>query len=195
MEVKISPKVYVIFRVQYSSISAGENTNRTLHNLWRNGLVVRIQVYQTKDPRFKTIRWLKNCLCISSFKGQSNEYQGFLETWWLKVSPHCGSAVYRQLNSIHKVVHWDKWTLKRDYDFFVKYTWSILQVYFEFTLKYWLNFTKCALNVLLLSKWHRLEVYFFFCNATNWSILAVYLEYTWGIIGVYLKYALSVLEV
>ena len=24
---------------------------------------------------------------ISSFKGQSNENQGFLRTWWLKVSP------------------------------------------------------------------------------------------------------------
>ena len=90
---------------KYSSISAGENTNRSLYNLWGNGLVVRAQVYQTKDPRFKTIRWLKNCLSISSFKGQSNKYQEFLRTWWLKVSPHCDSAVYRQLNSIPKVVH------------------------------------------------------------------------------------------
>ena len=67
--------------------------------------VVRVQVFQTKDPRFKTIRRLKNCLSFSSFKGQSNEYQGFLGTWWLKVSPGCDSAAYRQLNSIHKVVH------------------------------------------------------------------------------------------
>ena len=41
-----------------------------------------------------------------SFKGQSNnEYEGFLETWWLKVSPHSDSAAYRQLNYISKVVH------------------------------------------------------------------------------------------
>ena len=43
--------------------------------------------------------------CLSSFKGQSNEYQGFLGTWWLKVSSRCDSAAYRQLDSIHKVVH------------------------------------------------------------------------------------------
>ena len=48
------------------------------------------------------------CLVLSSFKGQSSEYQGFLGMWWLKVSPHCDSAAFRQSNSIHKVVHWDK---------------------------------------------------------------------------------------
>ena len=47
--------------------------------------MVRVQAYQTKDPRFKTIRWLKNCLNLSSLKGESNEYQRFLGTWWLKV--------------------------------------------------------------------------------------------------------------
>ena len=76
-------------------------------NLWSliYGLMVREQVYQTKDPRIKTIWWLKNCLGLSSFKGQSNEYQGFLGMWWLKVNPHCDFAAYRQLNSIHKVVN------------------------------------------------------------------------------------------
>ena len=69
----------------YSSISAGQNTNISLHNLWSNGLVVKVQVYQTKDARFKTIRWLKNCLNLPSFEVQSNEYQRFLGTWWLKV--------------------------------------------------------------------------------------------------------------
>ena len=39
---------------------------------------------------------------LSFFKGQSNEYQGFLGTWWLKVSPHSDSITYRQLNYIHK---------------------------------------------------------------------------------------------
>ena len=90
-------EVYFIFRVytevylKYSSISAGQNTNKSLHNLRSNGLVVRVQVYQTKDPRFKTIKWLKNCLSCQS-------------------------------NYIHKVVHWDKWTVKRHHDFLVKYT-------------------------------------------------------------------------
>ena len=47
------------------------------------------------DPRFKTIGWLKNCLRLSSVKGQSNEYQGFLGIWWLKViSPHCDAAAF-----------------------------------------------------------------------------------------------------
>ena len=35
---------------------------------------------------------------LSSFKNQSNKYQVFLGTWWLKVSPHSDSATYRQLN-------------------------------------------------------------------------------------------------
>ena len=78
-------EVYFIFRgtevyLKYSSISAGGNAIRSLHNLWSNGVVLKEQVYQTKDPRFKTIRWLKNSLSISSFKGQSNEHQGFLGT-------------------------------------------------------------------------------------------------------------------
>ena len=42
---------------------------------------------------------------ISSFKVQSNKYQGFLGTWWLKVSSHSDSVDYRQLNYIHKEVH------------------------------------------------------------------------------------------
>ena len=59
-------EVYFIFRVQkyiwsIAQILAEQNTNKSLHNLWSNGLVVRVQVYQTKDPRFKTIRWLLNC--------------------------------------------------------------------------------------------------------------------------------------
>ena len=67
--------------------------------------MVRKQVYQTKDPKFKTIWWMINCLILSSFKGQSYEYQGLLRAWWLKVSPHSDSAASRQLKSIHKVVH------------------------------------------------------------------------------------------
>ena len=42
---------YFIFRIytevylKYSYISAGQNTNKSLHNLWNNGLVVRVQLY------------------------------------------------------------------------------------------------------------------------------------------------------
>ena len=124
--------------------------------------MVRAQVYQTKDPRFKTIRWLKNCLSISSFKSQSNEYRQSLGTWWLKVSPHCDSAVYRQLNSIHKVVHWGKWTLKMGPWFFVKYTWSILLKYSGSVLKVYLKYTY---SILLEST---LKIYL----KNNWSMVA-----------------------
>ena len=71
LEVKISLKVYLNWSIlhisctevhfKYSSISGGQNTNRSLHNLWNSCLVVRVQVYQTKDHRFKIIKWLKNC--------------------------------------------------------------------------------------------------------------------------------------
>ena len=117
LEIKISPKVYlkytsyleyfILLYLEYSSISAGQNTNKSLHNLWSNGLAVRVLVYQTKDPRFKTIRWLK---AASAFIIQRSiyEYQEFLGTWWLKVSPDSDSVVYRQMNYIHKVVHRDK---------------------------------------------------------------------------------------
>ena len=114
---EVSTEVYL----KYSSISARQNTSRGIYNLWSNDLVVRVQVYQTVGPRFKTMRWLKNCISLSSFKGQSNEYQGFLGTWWLKITRYCDSAAFRQLNSIQEVVHWDKRTLM-DHDFFVKYT-------------------------------------------------------------------------
>ena len=126
--------VYFLFRtifaevyLQYSSMSAGQNNSKSSHNLWSKGLVVRVQIYQTKDSRFKTIRWLKNCLSLSPFKDQSNEYQGFLGAWWLKKVLTVTS--FTKLNSIHEVVHWDKWTLKKVHEFFVKYSWSILLKY------------------------------------------------------------------
>ena len=65
-------EVYFIFRVQMYIWSIAQfqqdKTNKSLHNLWSNGLVVRMQVYQIKDPRFKTIRWLKNCLSFHPSK-------------------------------------------------------------------------------------------------------------------------------
>ena len=65
-------EVYFIYSTEvylkYSSISAGQNTNKSLHNLWSNSLVVRLQVYQTKDSRFKTILWLKNRLSFHPSK-------------------------------------------------------------------------------------------------------------------------------
>ena len=66
--------------------------------------MVGVQVNQTKDPRFKTMV-AEKLPPLSSFKGQSSEYQGFPGTWWLKVSPHNDPVTYRQLNYIHKVVH------------------------------------------------------------------------------------------
>ena len=69
---KFCPKVYLKYTsevyLKYSLNSAGENTSRGLHNLWGNGLVVRVQGYQTRDPTFETIRWLKNWLRLSHFK-------------------------------------------------------------------------------------------------------------------------------
>ena len=38
------------------------------HSLRSNGLVVRVQFYQTKDPRFKAIRWLKKCISFHASK-------------------------------------------------------------------------------------------------------------------------------
>ena len=61
---KYTSEVYL----KYSVNSAGENTSRGLHNLWGNGLVVRVQGYQTRDPTFETTRWLKNWLSLSYFK-------------------------------------------------------------------------------------------------------------------------------
>ena len=45
-----------------------------------NGLVVSVQVYQTKDPRFKTIRWLKNCL---SFHPSKVNLMNIKDSWGL----------------------------------------------------------------------------------------------------------------
>ena len=134
MEVQISPKVFLKYTFYleyrsicelYSYISARENTSRSLHNLWSNRIVDRVQVYQTRGPRFKTIKWLKNCSRLSFFQGQPNNYQEFLGTFWLKLSPHCDSAAFR---------HWSlyiKWSISTNKPwkgalYFVKYTWCIL---------------------------------------------------------------------
>ena len=85
----------------------------------------------------KTVKWLKNYTSLSPFKSEFNEYQGFLETWWLKISPHCDSEAFRQLSSIHIVVYWNKWILKKGHckvflkntsEVQLKYTQSILKV-------------------------------------------------------------------
>ena len=45
---------------------------------------------------------------LSSFGGQSNEYQGFLGAWWLKAIPHCDPVAFKQMNFIHKLANLDK---------------------------------------------------------------------------------------
>ena len=68
-----------------------------------------------------------------SFKGQSNDYQGFLGTWCLKVSPHSDSDAHRQflypqsgpLRQINS---------KKGSWFFCKvYFWSTAEVYLRYT--------------------------------------------------------------
>ena len=105
---------------------------------WPSGLGAGLPNQRSQAQNHKVPKILPQ---LSSFKGQSNEYQGFLGTWWLKVSPHSDSVFYRQLNYIHKVLHWDKGTLKRGHDFFVKYTWSILLKYSWSILKVYLKYT------------------------------------------------------
>ena len=69
---------------------------------WPNGQGADLP---NQRSQVQTLKVAKKLPQISSFKGQSSEYQGFLQTWWLKVSPHSDSVAYRQLNYIHKVVH------------------------------------------------------------------------------------------
>ena len=77
-------EVYFIFRVQKYIWSIAQfqqdKTSKSLHNLWNNGLVVRVQVYLTKDSRFKTIRWLKNCL---SFHPSEVNLMNIKDSWGL----------------------------------------------------------------------------------------------------------------
>ena len=78
--VRVYPEVYL----KYTSISTRQNACKGyIHNLWSNGLVIRGQVYQTRIFQFFW-KWLKNCISLLSFEAQSNEYQRFLGTWWLK---------------------------------------------------------------------------------------------------------------
>ena len=61
LQVKISPRVYLKYTwylsteayLKYSTILAGQNTNINFcsRNLWGHGLVVRMQVYQTKGSK------------------------------------------------------------------------------------------------------------------------------------------------
>ena len=108
-----------------------------------------MQVYQNLWSQVQDHKVTEKMPQLSSFKGQSIEYQGFLGTWWLKVIPHSDSIACRKLNYIPKVVHWDKWTLNKKGPWFfckvyhtwsilLKYSWSILKVYlkYEVHLKY-----------------------------------------------------------
>ena len=65
-------EVYFTFAVQNYIWSIAQfqqdKTNKSLHNLWSNGLLVRVEVYQSKDPRFKIIRWVKNRLSFHPSK-------------------------------------------------------------------------------------------------------------------------------
>ena len=65
-------EVYFTFTVQNYIWSIAQfqqdKTNKSLHNLWSNGLLVRVEVYQSKDPRFKIIRWVKNRLSFHPSK-------------------------------------------------------------------------------------------------------------------------------
>ena len=113
----------------------------------------RVQVYQTKNPRFKTIRWLKN---YHSFHPSKVNLMNIKDSWGLKVTPHSDSIAYMQLNYINKVVYWNKWNLKRGHGFFVKYSWSIL--------------LKCS--------WRILEVCLQYTSGKyTLSILKIYLKY------------------
>ena len=89
---KISSKNILEVQVSFST---RKKYCKSVDNIWSNGLKVKVQVYQTRGPRFKTIRWLKNYISLSSFAGQYNEYQRLLGIGWLKVSPHCDSAALR----------------------------------------------------------------------------------------------------
>ena len=69
---------------------------------WPSGLVGGLPNQRFQVQNHKVAEKLPQ---LSSFEGQSNEYQGFLWTWWSKVSPHSDSVANRQLNYIHTVVH------------------------------------------------------------------------------------------
>ena len=78
-------EVYFIFRVQkYIWSIAQFQQDKILIKVYiiygGNGLVVSVQVYQTKDPRFKTIRWLKNCL---SFHPSKVNLMNIKDSWGL----------------------------------------------------------------------------------------------------------------
>ena len=105
-------EVYFIFRVQKHIWSIAQfqhdKTNKSLHNF-----AAIAQWLGCRSTKPKTSFILKRSVY---------EYQEFLGTWCLKVSPHSDSVAYRQMKYIHKVVHQDKWTLKMGHNFFVQYT-------------------------------------------------------------------------
>ena len=95
LEIKISPEVCLKYTsyLEYKSIFEVELNFR---------LGCRSTKPNTPCSKHKVAEKMSQ---LSSFQGESNEYQGFLGTWWLKVSPHSDSAVYKQLNYINKVVY------------------------------------------------------------------------------------------
>ena len=47
-----------------------------------NGVVAKALNSKSGGPMFKTTRWLKSRLSLSSFRGQSNECQELMVTYW-----------------------------------------------------------------------------------------------------------------
>ena len=128
-------EVYFTFTVQNYIWSIAQfqqdKTNKSLHNLWSNGLVVRVQVYLTKDPRFKTIRWLKNCLSFHPSK--VNLWISSVLLVCIKntnlISQNVLQMYFFCQNNID--LKYTSSSVIQQVEVYLKYTWSIVEVYFK----------------------------------------------------------------
>ena len=66
-----------MIKPKYIKLYVGFNANSS-----GRGLVVKALDFQSRGPAFKSTRWLQVQLSLSSFQGQSVDYQELLGTKW-----------------------------------------------------------------------------------------------------------------
>ena len=98
---EVSKIVMILSRVN----AAVESGFSIISDIWSNDLMVRGLDSQPSGPRFKTSGgWVQCQFILSSFQGQSNEYQKLLGDIVVKskLSPQSGSVALGELNPTHK---------------------------------------------------------------------------------------------
>ena len=121
----------------------------SLHNLWSNDLLVKVQVYQTKDHRFKIIRRLKNCLSFHPSK--VNLWISSILLVCIKntnlISQNVLQMYFFCQNNID--LKYTSSSVIQQVEVYFKHTWSILEVCLKYTSNIIWKYTSSIFEVYI----------------------------------------------